>query len=58
MRDLKGYASRRLAKIDSVRGRRWSRHGGTRYLWTPKAIAGAVSYVVSGQGEPMAVYHQ
>jgi len=31
--------------------RPWSRHGSTRYLWTPEAAARACRYVRDGQGE-------
>jgi REP element-mobilizing transposase RayT len=48
---LKSYASRALNCQ-----RTWARHGSTLYLWTPVEITNAVRYVVSKQGEPMAVY--
>jgi hypothetical protein len=51
MNALKAYSSRALCCR-----RRWARHGSTLYLWTPDAITNAVRYVVSKQGEPMAVY--
>ncbi len=51
MNALKSYASRALNCH-----RRWARHGSTRYLWTPEEGANAIHYVVSKQGEPMAVY--
>jgi REP element-mobilizing transposase RayT len=52
LHDLKSYASRAL----NCEGQKWARHGSTRYLWTPDEITNAVRYVVSKQGEPMAVY--
>ena len=52
MHDLKSYASRSL----NCRSQNWARHGSTRYLWTPDEITNAVRYVVSKQGDPMAVY--
>ena len=58
MNALKAYASRRLNEngFDAPDRKRWTRHGSTRYLWTPEAVAAAVEYVVSGQGGTMAVY--
>jgi REP element-mobilizing transposase RayT len=53
MHALKSYSSRAL----NCRGR-WARHGSTVYLWTRDEFANAVRYVVSKQGEPMAVYTQ
>lgn len=52
MHDLKRYASRAL----NCAQQKWARHGSTRYLYTPDAVANAVRYVVEKQGEPMAVY--
>ena len=51
MNALKSYSSRALNCH-----RRWARHGSTRYLWTLDEVASAIRYVVSKQGEPMAVY--
>ena len=58
MTALKAFASATLnrAGFEDSDTRRWARHGSTRYLWTKKDVAGAVHYVVDGQGEPMAVY--
>ena len=42
----------------STRHARWARHGSTRYLWNAEELSAAISYVVSGQGEPMAVCEQ
>jgi REP element-mobilizing transposase RayT len=58
LNDFKAYASRRLnaAHLDPVGRRRWTRHGSTRYLWTPEQVVEKVHYTVSEQGEPMAVY--
>ena len=58
MNALKSYTSARLNKggFESRDRRRWTRHGSTRYLWTPGAVAGAIDYVVSEQGPPMAVF--
>ncbi|MEX2261154.1 MAG: hypothetical protein WD696_04345 [Bryobacteraceae bacterium] len=36
--------------------RRWARHGSTRYLWTTEEVSAAISYVVSRQGDPLAVF--
>jgi REP element-mobilizing transposase RayT len=51
MNAFKSYASRALRCQRS-----WARHGSTVYLWTADAIANAVRYVVSKQGEPMAIF--
>jgi REP element-mobilizing transposase RayT len=53
MNSLKSYSSRAL----NCRSR-WARHGSTVYLWNRDAIFNAVRYVVSKQGEPMAIYTQ
>jgi hypothetical protein len=49
---FKCYSTRALNR----KHRTWERHGSTLYLWTPEEISNAVRYVVSKQGEPMAVY--
>jgi hypothetical protein len=56
MNDLKSYASRRLnlEPLDKPARKRWTRHGSTRWLWTPESVTAAIVYVVGGQGEPMA----
>lgn len=56
MTTLKAYASRKLNRIDNGPCRRWARHGSTRHLSTTEQVSDALSYVVSGQGEPMAVF--
>jgi REP element-mobilizing transposase RayT len=58
MNDLKAWASRKLNEtgIDHGRRRRWTRHGSTRYLWEPSHVEAAIQYVISEQGEPMAVF--
>jgi REP element-mobilizing transposase RayT len=55
---MKAYSSRALndSQLDSSDRRRWARHGSTRYLWTGDAVRAAIHYVVSEQGEPMAVF--
>jgi REP element-mobilizing transposase RayT len=55
---LKCYASRSLnqRRLESADRRRWARHGSTRYLWDREAVVAAMHYVVTEQGEPMAVY--
>jgi REP element-mobilizing transposase RayT len=57
MSALKAYASRAINEsgCDVPGRRRWARHGSTRYLWTAKEITAAVHYVVSCQGDAMAV---
>jgi REP element-mobilizing transposase RayT len=52
MNALKSYATRALSR----KQRTWARHGSTRHLWTPSQISNAVRYVLSKQGEAMAVY--
>ena len=56
--DLKMMASRRLAeKLHESRARvRWTRHGSTRYLWTPESVGVAVRYVVDEQGAQLEAY--
>jgi REP element-mobilizing transposase RayT len=56
MHDFKFYATRRLNQLQGPRSKRWTRHGSTRYLWKDEDVAGAVEYVIMGQGEPMAVF--
>ena len=58
MSTLKAYASRALNESgwDEPGRRRWARHGSTRYLWTATGISAAVHYVVSCQGDAMAVH--
>jgi len=58
MNDFKSYASRALneAGLDGPDRKRWARHGSTRYLRNAEEIRAAVQYVVSEQGERMAVF--
>jgi REP element-mobilizing transposase RayT len=58
MGDLKAHASRKLneADLDGANRKRWTRHGSTRYLWKPDDVEAAIIYVISEQGQPMAVY--
>jgi REP element-mobilizing transposase RayT len=60
MTAFKAYASRMLngSLLDPPGLTRWARHGSTRYLRDADEISAAVGYVVSGQGEDMAVYDQ
>ncbi len=53
---FKAYASRALNQRFGRRERYWARYGSTRWLWDARAVNDAVEYVVSRQGEPMAVY--
>jgi REP element-mobilizing transposase RayT len=55
MTALKSYASGALNLVRPA-DRRWARHGSTLYLWTPNEVTNAVRYVVSKQGEPMALF--
>jgi REP element-mobilizing transposase RayT len=52
IRDLKAYATRSLRESGSWTGTLspWSDGGSTRYLWTEKALACVIAYVVEGQG--------
>lgn len=56
--DLTSYASRHLNELalDAPGRKRWTRHGSTRWLWSPKHISATMEYVVNEQGEPMAVF--
>ena len=56
MQAFKAYASRFLAERETEIFKRWTRHGSTRYLWKKEDVAGAVRYVIDGQGDPMAVF--
>ena len=56
MQAFKAYASRSLGEEGIAPCKRWTRHGSTRYLWQKEDVAGAVGYVIDGQGEPMAVF--
>ena len=51
MNDFKAYASRSLNGGKSA-GKRWTRHGSTRYLNSNEAVESAIHYVVEGQGAP------
>jgi REP element-mobilizing transposase RayT len=58
MSTLKRFASRALNELGidgEEERRRWARHGSTRYIWTKEQLSAAIRYVVSGQGEPLAV---
>jgi REP element-mobilizing transposase RayT len=52
---LKSWATRRMIETGALPpgARAWSRHGSTRHLWTPEAIAAASRYVIDGQGAPL-----
>ena len=58
MSDFKAYASRRLKERlhEPADCKRWTQHGSTRYLWKEEQVAGAIEYVVEGQGDPLAVF--
>ena len=53
--DFKAYSSRALNRAEGYQ-KRWAREGSTRRLPNSAAVAAAVSYVVDGQGDAMAVY--
>jgi REP element-mobilizing transposase RayT len=58
MNAFKSYASRRWnqACTDGPDGKRWARHGSTRWLRSGEDVRAAMRYVVDGQGEAMAVF--
>ena len=56
MGTLKSCASRALNDAFGNSGRRWSRHGSTRWLWEREQVTSAVAYIVHQQGRPMEVY--
>ena len=58
MNTFKSYSSRALNQLGNDRPdrKRWTRHGSTRWLWKDAEVQEAIRYVISGQGEPMAVY--
>ena len=58
MHAFKAYASRNLNRlgVDSPERKRWARHGSTLWLWKDEDVRAAIRYVVSEEGEPMAVY--
>jgi len=58
LEDAKKYASRALNRTGTKdeHGRRWTRHGSTRYLWKRENVGAAIHYVVREQGKPMAVW--
>ena len=56
--DFKAISSRRLVEsLGEQKDRiRWTRHGSTRYLWTPESVEVAVRYVVDEQGATLDAY--
>jgi hypothetical protein len=58
MNDFKAYASRALNRLEGEEpsGRRWARHGSTRWLWKDRDVREAIRYVIEQQGKPMAVF--
>ena len=58
MSDFKAYASRRLKERlhEPADRKRRTQHGSTPYLWNEEQVAAKIEYVLTGQGEPMAVY--
>ena len=57
---IKAYASRDLNKhfLCVNKGKYWSRHGSTRYVWSSMFLYPAMEYVIDRQGERMACYYQ
>ena len=58
MNEFKSYASRELNRLarDGPDGKRWARHGSTRWLWKDEDVRHARQYVADEQGEPMALF--
>ena len=58
MSDLKARASRELTRagFDSRGRMRWTRHGSTRHLFDPAAVAEKIAYTLDQQGNRMACY--
>jgi REP element-mobilizing transposase RayT len=56
MTEFKAYASRALKATGCGCGNRWTRHGSTRWLKTPEAVAEKVHYTLFEQGEVMSVF--
>ncbi len=52
MNSLKSWATRRMVEKGAIERARkvWSRHGSTRYLWTPEKLAEKIEYVLFHQG--------
>lgn len=50
---LKGNATRVMRELNCWHAEQspWSGGGSTKYLWKEKDVAGAVSYVIEGQGD-------
>jgi len=50
---FKAYATRHLRESGLIgpKAKVWSRHGSTRYLWTPEQIEAAADYVLYCQGD-------
>jgi REP element-mobilizing transposase RayT len=53
MNAFKSWSTRRMIETDAWPSgtKAWSRHGSTRYLWTPEAVDMACRYVTEGQGK-------
>ena len=52
--EFKAWATRRLREAGQAEADAtlWTRHGSTRYLWTPTSVEAAVVYVAEGQDSP------
>jgi REP element-mobilizing transposase RayT len=55
MTSLKAWATRRMVEEGALPGgvQTWSRHGSTRYLWSPRGVETARRYVLEEQGGPL-----
>lgn len=54
MNSLKSWATRQLRenRLVPARGKVWSRHGSTKWLWTEDQVRHACAYVIDGQPLP------
>jgi REP element-mobilizing transposase RayT len=58
MGKLKAHTSRAVNRHVGHNPKRWTRHGSTRRLWSPREVDSAVQYVIHRQGDPMALYEK
>ena len=58
MNELKAYSTRALKEAEPAddTGKRWTRHGSTRWLNTDEAIRNAVQYAAFEQGRVMSLF--
>lgn len=58
MTELKAYATRLLRKRGAFKAEQkiWSRHGSTKYIWTPESLYFSSDYTIEQQGQKMAYF--